>query len=121
MQARPRNRAACDEGVDAVDFAAVPADPPARSALVTGASRGIGAAVARQVAPGQAAYAAAKAGLEALTRAGAVEVARRGVTVNAVAPGFVTTDMLAASGRRPAASRPSARARPTRWPRASAS
>ena len=42
---------------------------------------------------GQANYAASKAGLIGLTRTVAVEVARRGVTVNAVAPGFVRTDM----------------------------
>ncbi len=44
---------------------------------------------------GQANYAAAKAGLIALTRTVAVEVARRGVTVNAVAPGLIATDMTA--------------------------
>jgi 3-oxoacyl-[acyl-carrier protein] reductase len=45
--------------------------------------------------PGQANYAAAKAGLIALTRTAAVEVARRGVTVNAVAPGWIDTEMTA--------------------------
>ena len=40
---------------------------------------------------GQANYAASKAGLIGLTRTVAVEVARRGITVNAVAPGFVDT------------------------------
>jgi 3-oxoacyl-[acyl-carrier protein] reductase len=45
--------------------------------------------------PGQANYAAAKAGLIALTRTTAVEVARRGITVNAVAPGWIDTDMTA--------------------------
>jgi 3-oxoacyl-[acyl-carrier protein] reductase len=45
--------------------------------------------------PGQANYAAAKAGLLALTRNTAVEVARRGITVNAVAPGWIDTDMTA--------------------------
>jgi 3-oxoacyl-[acyl-carrier protein] reductase len=43
--------------------------------------------------PGQANYAAAKAGLMALTKTVAVEVARRGITVNAVAPGLIETDM----------------------------
>ena len=45
--------------------------------------------------PGQANYAAAKAGLIALTKTVAIEVARRGVTVNAVAPGLIETEMTA--------------------------
>lgn len=45
--------------------------------------------------PGQANYAAAKAGLIAFTRTSAVEVARRGVTINAVAPGVIETEMTA--------------------------
>jgi 3-oxoacyl-[acyl-carrier protein] reductase len=44
---------------------------------------------------GQTAYAAAKAGLVGLTKSLAREVARKGVTVNAVAPGFVETAMTA--------------------------
>lgn len=44
---------------------------------------------------GQANYAASKAGLIAFTRTVAVEVARRGVTVNAVAPGLIDTEMTA--------------------------
>jgi 3-oxoacyl-[acyl-carrier protein] reductase len=43
--------------------------------------------------PGQANYAASKAGLIGLTMTIAVEVARRGITVNAVAPGLIETDM----------------------------
>lgn len=45
--------------------------------------------------PGQANYAAAKAGLIALTKTAAVEVARRGITINAVAPGVIETEMTA--------------------------
>jgi 3-oxoacyl-[acyl-carrier protein] reductase len=44
---------------------------------------------------GQANYAAAKAGVLGLTRATAREVASRGITVNAIAPGFIETDMTA--------------------------
>jgi 3-oxoacyl-[acyl-carrier protein] reductase len=43
--------------------------------------------------PGQANYAASKAGLIGMTKTVAAEVARKGVTVNAVAPGFIATDM----------------------------
>jgi 3-oxoacyl-[acyl-carrier protein] reductase len=43
--------------------------------------------------PGQANYVASKAGLIGFTKAVAKEVASRGITVNAVAPGFVETDM----------------------------
>lgn len=44
--------------------------------------------------PGQTNYSAAKGGLIAATKALALEVARSGVTVNAIAPGFIATDMV---------------------------
>jgi len=60
--------------------------------------------------PGQANYAAAKAGLAALTRTVAVEVARKGVTVNAVAPGLVETELTRDVSDRLAALIPARRA-----------
>ena len=51
--------------------------------------------------PGQANYSAAKAGVIGLTRSSAAEFASRGVTVNAVAPGFIESDMTADLDREP--------------------
>jgi 3-oxoacyl-[acyl-carrier protein] reductase len=48
--------------------------------------------------PGQANYSASKAGLVGMTRTVARELASRKVTVNAVAPGFIESDMTAALG-----------------------
>lgn len=48
--------------------------------------------------PGQANYSASKAGVIGLTRTVAKELAGRNITVNAVAPGFIATDMTAALG-----------------------
>jgi 3-oxoacyl-[acyl-carrier protein] reductase len=46
--------------------------------------------------PGQSSYAASKAGIEGFTRCMATELAKRNITVNAVAPGFIETDMTQA-------------------------
>ncbi len=55
----------------------------------------ISSVVGLRANPGQANYAAAKAGLVAMTKTIAVEVARRGITVNAVAPGLIESEMTA--------------------------
>src|SRR5439155_355482 len=86
-------------------------------AVVTGAGRGIGRASALKFAAegadivcvinvssitglignaGQCNYAASKAGLIGFTKSVARELASRGITANALAPGFVETDMTAA-------------------------
>jgi 3-oxoacyl-[acyl-carrier protein] reductase len=49
---------------------------------------------------GQANYAAAKAGLQGFTKTLAIELGRFGVTANAVAPGFIVTDMTASTAAR---------------------
>jgi 3-oxoacyl-[acyl-carrier protein] reductase len=49
---------------------------------------------------GQANYSAAKAGLQGLTKTLAIELGQFGVTVNAVAPGFIVTDMTASTAAR---------------------
>ncbi len=49
---------------------------------------------------GQANYAAAKAGMQGLTKTLAIELGRYGVTANAVAPGFIETDMTRATAER---------------------
>src|SRR5262245_31382323 len=56
----------------------------------------VSSVAAEHVNMGQTNYAASKGAINAFTRALAVELASRGVTVNAVAPGFIETDMSAA-------------------------
>lgn len=68
-----------------------------RPMLRTGFGRIVNiASVAAEHPPaGQSAYAASKAGLVAFTKATAAEVARRAITVNAVSPGLIDTDLAA--------------------------
>jgi 3-oxoacyl-[acyl-carrier protein] reductase len=49
---------------------------------------------------GQANYSAAKAGMQGLTKTLAIELGRYGVTANAIAPGFIETEMTAATAAR---------------------
>jgi 3-oxoacyl-[acyl-carrier protein] reductase len=49
---------------------------------------------------GQSNYSAAKAGLQGLTKTLAIELGRYNVTANAIAPGFIVTDMTAATAAR---------------------
>ena len=55
----------------------------------------IGSVAALQGNPGNAAYAASKGALIAYARTLAIETAKRGITVNTIAPGFIDTDMMA--------------------------
>lgn len=55
----------------------------------------VSSVVAQMGNPGQSNYVASKAGIEGFTRALAQEVASRNITVNAIAPGFIETDMTA--------------------------
>lgn len=55
----------------------------------------VGSVVGRMGNPGQANYAASKAGIEGFTRSLAQELGSRGITVNCVAPGYIQTDMTA--------------------------
>jgi 3-oxoacyl-[acyl-carrier protein] reductase len=49
---------------------------------------------------GQTNYSAAKAGIQGMTKTMAIELGRYGITVNAIAPGFIETDMTAATAAR---------------------
>ena len=56
--------------------------------------------VLRSATGGQANYSAAKAGMQGLTKTLAIELGQFGITANAVAPGFIATDMTAATAAR---------------------
>ena len=59
----------------------------------TGRIINLSSVVAESGNPGQAVYSASKAGIIGLTKTLAREYAKRGITVNAVSPGFIETDM----------------------------
>lgn len=63
--------------------------------LGTGAIVNVASVAATRGAPGRAAYAVSKAAILSLTRTAAVEWSERGLRVNAVAPGYVETDLVA--------------------------
>jgi len=75
--------------------------PCLKSMLVARRGRiiNISSAAGQKGNSGQVNYSASKAGLEGATRALAREVAKRGITVNAVAPGFIETEMIAGLSR----------------------
>jgi 3-oxoacyl-[acyl-carrier protein] reductase len=79
-------------GVYRLCRALVPPMVRARSGRIVNVTSVVG----RAGNPGQANYAAAKAGVEGLTRSLARELASRNITVNCVAPGFIDTDMTRA-------------------------
>jgi 3-oxoacyl-[acyl-carrier protein] reductase len=58
----------------------------------------LGSVVAHSGNPGQSNYCASKAAIEGFTRSLALEISSRGITVNAVAPGFIDTDMTSSLG-----------------------
>lgn len=64
----------------------------------TGRIINIGSVVGSSGNPGQSNYAAAKAGMIGFTKSLAREIANRNITVNAIAPGFIDTDMTRALG-----------------------
>jgi NAD(P)-dependent dehydrogenase (short-subunit alcohol dehydrogenase family) len=82
-------------GIDltAAFFVAQEAARRMRAAGNGGAIVNVASILGHRVAPGLAAYAAAKGGLEQVTRTLALELARWGIRVNALAPGYVETDI----------------------------
>jgi len=89
--------AVIDTNLSSVFYASQAALKPMMKAR-TGRIINISSVVASMGNPGQLNYCASKGGVDAMTRSLAKEVASRGITVNAIAPGFIATDMTADLG-----------------------
>ncbi|HKJ82730.1 MAG TPA: 3-oxoacyl-ACP reductase FabG [Mariprofundaceae bacterium] len=86
-----------DTNLSSVFYASQAAIKPMMKAK-SGRIINISSVVASMGNPGQLNYCASKGGIDAMTRSLAREVGARGITVNAVAPGFIATDMTAELG-----------------------
>jgi len=90
-------KAVIDTNLSSVFYAAQAALKPMMKAR-KGRIINISSVVASMGNPGQLNYCASKGGIDAMTRSLAKEVGSRGITVNAIAPGFIATDMTADLG-----------------------
>jgi len=98
MRMKPEEwQAVLDTNLSSVFHAAQAAIRPMMKARF-GRIINISSVVASMGNPGQLNYCASKGGVDALTRSLAREIGSRGITVNAVAPGFIATDMTAELG-----------------------
>ncbi len=86
-------RRICAINVEGTFFCAHAAIRPLMKAKEHGRIINLSSVVAESGNPGQAVYSASKAGIIGLTKTLAREYAKRGITVNAVSPGFIETDM----------------------------
>ncbi len=89
--------AVIDTNLSSVFYASQAALKPMMKAR-TGRIINISSVVASMGNPGQLNYCASKGGIDAMTRSLAKELGSRGITVNAIAPGFIATDMTADLG-----------------------
>ncbi|MDX8396363.1 MAG: 3-oxoacyl-ACP reductase FabG [Mariprofundaceae bacterium] len=90
-------QAVIDTNLSSVFYASQAALKPMMKARA-GRIINISSVVASMGNPGQLNYCASKGGVDAMTRSLAREVGSRGITVNAIAPGFIATDMTAGLG-----------------------
>jgi len=98
MRMKPEEwQAVIDTNLSSVFFASQAALKPMMRAR-SGRIINISSVVASTGNPGQMNYCASKGGVDAMTRSLAREIASRNITVNAVAPGFIATDMTAELG-----------------------